>query len=195
MKPSTKPVVASKVDKKEAAAAAAAKKSGVVKEVEMRKRGRPRRQSLEVATTNATVATPALEPANPPTQQVPLYVYSMTNNNRGQARAAAAGEQAAKEKERADAAVKQAAQGWSEKTVNGALVVTLTNPTNPQTRTRKPTRLADGSLPQCEVKGTRIKKPAPLDTVEEALLVRAKTGSKRKSATAATAPAKKKRKA
>jgi hypothetical protein len=45
-KPSTKPVVASKVDKKEAAAAAAAKKSGVVEEVEKWKRGRPREQLL-----------------------------------------------------------------------------------------------------------------------------------------------------
>ncbi|KAJ7686446.1 hypothetical protein B0H14DRAFT_3534564 [Mycena olivaceomarginata] len=162
-KPSTKPVVASKVGKKEAAAAAAAKKSGLVEEVEKRKRGRPHKQLLtdvtneEVATTDGTFPTPALEPATP------------TN--------AAGG------------------TGWSEKTVNGALVVTLTNPTDPQTRTRKPTRLADGSLPQREVKGTRIKKPAPLDTVEEALLARAKTGSKRKSAKAAGEPAKKKRKA
>jgi hypothetical protein len=76
--------------------------------------------------------------------------------------------------------------------VNGGTVVTFTNPTNPQTHIRKPTRLSDSSLPTREVKGTQAKKPAPLDSVEEALLARAKTGSKRKSAAPITKPAKKK---
>jgi hypothetical protein len=175
----------------------------VVKGVEKKKRGRPPKQSLNnitnevvaaanaIPATNATIATPALEPANPPTQEVPAYISTTTNNNRGRARAAAEAEKAAKEKEAADAAAKQAARGWFEKTVNGATVVTFTNPTHPQTRIRKPTRLSDGSLPQREVKGTRAKKPAPLDPVEEALLARAKTGSKRKSAAPTTRPAKK----
>ncbi|KAJ7839387.1 hypothetical protein B0H14DRAFT_3458793 [Mycena olivaceomarginata] len=168
-KPPTKTVVAAKADKKEEAAGAAAKKSGVVESVEKRKRGRPRKQPLNDTTNevvavanptsapNATFTTPALEPANPPTLEA---------------------EKAAKEKEAADAAAKQAAKGWFEKT----------------TRIRKPTRLSDGSLPTREVKGTRAKKPAPLDSVEEALLARAKTGSKRKSAAPITRP-KKKRKA
>jgi hypothetical protein len=196
-------VVAAKADKKEEAAGAAAKKSGVVESVEKRKWGRPRKQPLNDTTNevvavanptsapNATFTTPALEPANPPTLEVPAYVSTITNNNRGRARAAAEAEKAAKEKEAADAAAKQAAKGWFEKTVNGATVVTFTNPTNPQTRIRKPTRLSDGSLPTREVKGTRAKKPAPLDSVEEVLLARAKTGSKRKSAAPITRPKKK----
>ncbi|KAJ7866846.1 hypothetical protein B0H14DRAFT_2573269 [Mycena olivaceomarginata] len=188
-KPPTKTVVAAKADKKEEAAAAAAKKSGVVESVEKRKRGRPRKQPLN-DTTNELSNLPThrrrrCRRTSPPSP----------TTTAGGARAAAEAEEAAKEKEAADAAAKQAARGWFEKTVNGATVVTLTNPTNPQTRSRKPTRLFDGSLATREVKGTRAKKPAPLDSVEEALLARVKTGSKRKSAAPIKRPAKKKRKA
>ncbi|KAF7373654.1 hypothetical protein MSAN_00576100 [Mycena sanguinolenta] len=104
-----------------------------------------------------------------------VYVLSSTNNNRAAARQAADTEKAAAEKAAADAAAAQAAKGWTEKTVNGATVVTFTS-----TRIRKAARNPDGSVVQREVKGTR---PRKLDSAE-ALVARA--GSKRK-ATASTA--------
>jgi hypothetical protein len=191
-KPSIKKAVAAKAGKMEGAAAAAAKHSAVVEGVEKKKRGRPRKQPLNDI-TNEVVAT-SVPPVNSPSTtdpastSTPTHIHSITNNNRARALQAAAAEEAAKAKEAADEAAKQAAKGWFERTVNGATVVTLVQPA---TRSRKPTRLADGSVPQREVKGTRAKKSAPLDPVEKALLTRTTKGNKRKRAATTTAPAKK----
>ncbi|KAJ7899112.1 hypothetical protein B0H14DRAFT_3124168 [Mycena olivaceomarginata] len=191
---------AAKADKREAAASAAADAP--------KKRGRPRKQPLnditnEVQdTTNAsTLMPPATDPLSaltppaanassalvqpPAPSNAPIHVYSSTNNNRTRARAAAVADEAAKEKEKADAVAKQAAKGWFERTVDGVTVVTFT-------RVRKPVKLPDGSAVQREVKGTR-KKACP---VEEAMLARAaaaKTGSKRKAAQSAAPRAPKKK--
>ncbi|KAF7358321.1 hypothetical protein MVEN_00881600 [Mycena venus] len=173
------------------AAAAEAKKVASVEEG-VKKRGRPaRKQPLtdttnEVATTTgastfetpdtaSTITTPDAasmsampDAASTSASSRPTYVYSSTNNNRARAIQAAAAERAVKEKEAADAAAKQAAKGWFERTVDGATVVTLA-------RVRKPARFFDGSVVQREVKGTRAKK---LDPVEERLLAHASTKRK-----------------
>ena len=156
---------------KEAAAAGAAKVASVEAEVEKKKRGRPRKDPL-VDITNATLAATNANSASaiPDAAAPPVYILSSTNNNRAAARQAAEREKAAAEKAAADAAAAQAAKGWTEKTVDGATVITFT-------RVRKPAKLPDGSTVQPEVKKTRAKKT---DSAEAKLLARA--GTKRKAA-------------
>ncbi|KAJ7347693.1 hypothetical protein DFH08DRAFT_960128 [Mycena albidolilacea] len=170
-KPPAKKAVAAKAGKKEKAAVAAAKKSPVVVGVEKKGRGRPRKQPLDnIMNKVIAILAPPVDSSSttdPASMSTPMHIYSVTNNNHTHARQAAAAEKAAKEKEAADEAAKQAAKGWFERTINRAIVVTLR-----------------------EVKGTRTKKPTPLDAVEKALLVRTTTGNKRKvAATATAAPA------
>ncbi|KAJ7351341.1 hypothetical protein DFH08DRAFT_806064 [Mycena albidolilacea] len=156
-----------KVPAKEATAADA--KKAVAK----KPRGRPRKNSLGDI-TNLVLEEPG--PTSTSTTPPPL-TYSITNNNRARAREAAAASKAAQEKEAADARAKQAAKGWSERTVDGGTVLTLAS-----TRARRapvPARLPDGSLPVPKKTVQR------LDACEIALLARAeaekKTAGKRKA--------------
>ncbi|KAF7346847.1 hypothetical protein MSAN_01823900 [Mycena sanguinolenta] len=162
-------------------------------------RGRPRKTALDDV-TNLYLDPPASDsttepiPAPTPSTSTPALVYTSTNNNRVAARAAAAAEKEAKEKELEEARAKEAARGWTEKTVDGASVVTLT-------RTRKRAKLPDGSLVKPEVKGTRKKQDSCDVLLARAAKAKAQTaqgnisaGGKRKRASnAGAAPAKKRK--
>ncbi|KAJ7225246.1 hypothetical protein B0H12DRAFT_1240680 [Mycena haematopus] len=174
-------------------AAAEAKKVVLVEEG-AKKRGRPRKQPLTDITneadaaTNATPVSPTAQPSTPTEpaaepSKTPTHVYTMTNNNAARARQAAAAAKAMEAKEKADAEAKQAAKGWLESTVDGATVVTLT-------RARKPTRLADGTVAQREVKKARAPK---LDASEIALLARTVAPKKRKAEPQALASSKRRK--
>ncbi|KAJ6494480.1 hypothetical protein C8R45DRAFT_1212436 [Mycena sanguinolenta] len=188
-KPSARKASSRSVASKEQAAVAAKKVASV--EEQKKKRGRPRKLPLsdatnEVASTSTTAVTASTSTPTPPnatvtTPSAPIYVFSSTNNNRAAAREAAQREKALAEKAAADAAAAQVAKGWTEKTVDGATVVTFT------TRVRKAARYPDGSVVQPEVKRTRGRK---MDASEVKLLER---GQKRKAAESTGGRGKKRR--
>ncbi|KAJ6448654.1 hypothetical protein C8R45DRAFT_947870 [Mycena sanguinolenta] len=115
-------------------------------------RGRPRKTPLDditnvLADSPASTPTPETTVASTSatsTASTPNLVYTMTNNNRAAAKAAAVTEKRAREKEAEEVRAKEAARGWSERTVDGATVVTLT-------RTRKSAKFPDGSLVKAAV--------------------------------------------
>jgi hypothetical protein len=121
-------------------------------------------------------------------------VSSITNNNGARARQAAVAEKAAAEKAEAGARTAQAAKGWTERTMNGATVVTFL----PSKRSRKAAKLPDGS----DVLRAGTKAMQTPDASEMALLARAagkkatakpaKTAVKRKAAETQAAPSRKK---
>ncbi|KAJ6448079.1 hypothetical protein C8R45DRAFT_948206 [Mycena sanguinolenta] len=164
-------------------------------------RGRPRKTPLDditnvLADSPASTPTPETTVASTSatsTASTPNLVYTMTNNNRAAAKAAAVTEKRAREKEAEEVRAKEAARGWSERTVDGATVVTLT-------RTRKSAKFPDGSLVKAAVeKATSTRRGTKKQDPCEVLLARAQTASgsaagKRKCGPEATsAPAKKRK--
>ncbi|KAJ6511045.1 hypothetical protein C8R45DRAFT_1162473 [Mycena sanguinolenta] len=172
LKPSARKASSKSVASKEKAAVVA-KKVVSVEEQEKKKRGRPCKLPLsdttnEIASTSTTAVAPSTSTPTPPnatvaTPSAPIYVFSSTNNNRAAAREAAQRDKAVAEKAAVDAAATQAAKRWTERTVDGATVVTFT------THVRKAARYPDGSAVQPEVKRTRGKK---MDASEVKLLER-----------------------
>ncbi|KAJ6449956.1 hypothetical protein C8R45DRAFT_947073 [Mycena sanguinolenta] len=151
-------------------------------------RGRPRKTPLDditnmlvdppapAATTDTTTTDTTL--TSTPATSTPTLVYTSTNNNRAAAKAAAAAEKREKEREAEEARAKEAARGWSEKTVDGATVVTL----KPLTRVHRAAKLPDGSAVQTEVKKMRKKR----DSCE---LLLARAAKERATKARANAPA------
>jgi hypothetical protein len=140
------------------AAAKAAQNVAVAQDIVQKKRGRLPKQApplADVTNEGSSDATPT---------------YSITNNNRGRARQAAAQAKAAEKAEAEKARAAQMAKGWMPGPVEG-LVVLL--------RARKPRAHPDGTLPPrvSEVAARR------LDACEKALLERA-SAEKRKAAAA-----------
>ncbi|KAF8202791.1 hypothetical protein K438DRAFT_1965266 [Mycena galopus ATCC 62051] len=172
--PSKKKTSTAKAAEKEASAAAAQKAEAVVDGAK-KKRGRPPKRPLkDIGNTDVAVDAPSGVPSDAATIVNPTHVFSSTNNNRARARAAAAADQLAADKAAADAVAKEAAKGWTETTVDGATVVTVTGGSK---RFRKPAKLPDGSaVPPSQPKVTRKK----LDASEAALLARAKTTTAKK---------------
>ncbi|KAJ6450301.1 hypothetical protein C8R45DRAFT_1128120 [Mycena sanguinolenta] len=162
-------------------------------------RGRPRKTPLDditnvLADSPASTPTPETTVASTSatsTASTPNLVYTMTNNNRAAAKAAAVTEKRAREKEAEEVRAKEAARGWSERTVDGATVVTLT-------RTRKSAKFPDGSLVKAAVeKATSTRRGTKKQDPCEVLLARAQTasgsaaGKRKRGPEATSAPAKK----
>lgn len=169
----SKKVAAATSSEKQGAAKAAQKVASVV-EGAKRGRGRPRK---EVAATDggdggmAAVPLPFADATNTEAPAGPTF--SITNNNRRGAQAAAVAEKAAKAKQEAEELARQAARGWIETMQNGHTTVVLM-------RARKPKTFADGTVSQRQVKKTIVKNPHA--ATEASLLART---AKRKAADAA----------
>ncbi|KAJ6452826.1 hypothetical protein C8R45DRAFT_1112842 [Mycena sanguinolenta] len=164
-----------------AGAAVEAKRVASLQDV-AKKRGRPRKQPLtEITNEVVSAVVPPSPPVDPATSTTPpatastspVYIVSSTNNNRVAARQAAEREKAAAEKVAADAAAAQAAKGWTERTVDGATVVTFTS-----TRIRRSAKHPDGSDVQPATKTTRAPATEKTDASVTKLLER---GMKRKA--------------
>ncbi|KAJ6453189.1 hypothetical protein C8R45DRAFT_1112693 [Mycena sanguinolenta] len=165
-----------------AGAAVEAKRVASLQDVAAKKRGRPRKQPLtEITNEVVSAVVPPSPPVDPATSTTPpatastspVYIVSSTNNNRVAARQAAEREKAAAEKVAADAAAAQAAKGWTERTVDGATVVTFTS-----TRIRRSAKHPDGSDVQPATKTTRAPATEKTDASVTKLLER---GMKRKA--------------
>ncbi|KAJ6512090.1 hypothetical protein C8R47DRAFT_1207441 [Mycena vitilis] len=165
-----KKVAMAEAGEKESAAGAAKKAADSGK----KPRGRPRK----VASTPAEVVAGASGSAAPladTTNAEPIYVTTVTHNNRARARQAALADAAKAAQDVADAAAKQAAKGWIDTTKNGGPTTIVL------TRARKPNKYADGSfIPQI---------PNPHAKTEAVLLARAAKGTGTSTASKRKAPA------
>ncbi|KAK6996469.1 hypothetical protein R3P38DRAFT_3222115 [Favolaschia claudopus] len=195
-RPARKAVAAAKADEREGAANHAQQVAAA------KRRGRPRKNALTDVTNDGAAAANIVDPpASAPAAETQhlgdgyarghvniCHPPARNNTNRINAQKEAAATKRARENAEREAErekrEKERKQGFTERIVNGATVVTFI-------RTRTEARLPDGSKFQLQPKGTRD--TSTKKTAETA----ARTGSKRKAAPATKAkkPAKKRAKA
>ncbi|KAJ6452167.1 hypothetical protein C8R47DRAFT_1083816 [Mycena vitilis] len=167
--PAKKKVAMAKADEREAAAGTA-EKTAAVAEVVKRPRGRPRKSPM-ADTTNAPAA-------DAQATAEPVYVTSITNNNRARALQAAREDKAREEKEAAEAVARQAAKGWIETTQGGGPTTVVFTRSR---RQPKPITFADGTVTVPKVNKNKATEDALIARMEGAKKTAAKKPAAKKT--------------